>query len=114
MLDETHASGSINPNELRSSDDANGYGWTAARAVLGQYYRDPNSAVISLEIEGFAAAGPNAKQQAALIALVNDVRSRYPQIGLLGHRDFTTTKACPGTTSTGRPSAATAPQRRRT
>jgi hypothetical protein len=97
MLPESHASGSINPKELRTSDDADGfYGYTAAKAALGDWWRDPNSAVISLEIEGFAAQGPNDKQAAALVALVNDVRSRFPSIVLLGHRDFTTTKACPG------------------
>ena len=97
MLLETHASGSINPTELRTTDDVDGfYGATAAKAVMDDWWRDPNSAVISLEIEGFASAGPNSAQNASLTALVNDVRTRYPAMGLLGHRDFTSTKACPG------------------
>ncbi|HKR50531.1 MAG TPA: N-acetylmuramoyl-L-alanine amidase, partial [Pseudonocardiaceae bacterium] len=56
----------------------------------------PNEAVITLEIEGYAKDGPNTKQHDALERLVSDVRSRYPNIGLLGHRDFQDYKACPG------------------
>jgi hypothetical protein len=97
MLDEDHASGSVNPNEIRTDNDPDDfYGVTAAKAVMGQWWSDPNSAVISLEIEGFAASGPNSAQHGSLKVLVNDVRSRYPDMGLLGHRDFTSTKACPG------------------
>lgn len=96
MLAETHASGSINPTDLRSTDGPAPFGASAARAVLGPWARDPNSAVITVEVEGFAATGPNDAQRAALVALVNDVRSRYPKIGILGHRDFTSRKACPG------------------
>lgn len=97
MLKESHASGSINPKLIRTSDDPDGfYGATAAKAVLGDWWKDPNAAVISVEIEGFAASGPNAAQTGSLRTLVNDVRSRYPSIGLLGHRDFADYKACPG------------------
>lgn len=96
MLHEDRASGSVNPRDIRTSDGPAPYGHTAAKAVLGAWANDPNSAVISLEIEGFAKDGPNAKQQAALKALINDVRSRHPGIGLLGHRDFADYKACPG------------------
>lgn len=97
MLDETHASGSVDPTKIRTTNDADGfYGVSAAVAVLGKYARDPNSAVISLEIEGFALQGPNTAQKAALVALVDDVRHRYPAIGLLGHRDFADYKPCPG------------------
>jgi hypothetical protein len=97
MLREDHASGSINPLELRSTDDADAfYGATTARAVLGDWWSDPNSAVITVELEGFASSGPTKGQVGALLALVDDVRTRHPAIGLLGHRDFTSTKACPG------------------
>ena len=96
MLLESHASGSINPKELRSTDGPEPYGATVRKTVMGDWDHDPNSAVISLEIEGFAKDGPNAKQAASLVELVDDVRSRHPSIGLLGHRDFTSTKACPG------------------
>jgi N-acetylmuramoyl-L-alanine amidase len=97
MLPESHASGSINPNDLRTNDDADGFfGITAARAVLGTWWKDPNSAVLSVEIEGFAIVGPNKNQQAALADLVNDLRTRYPHIGLLGHRDHQNYKPCPG------------------
>lgn len=97
MVKETSASGSINPNELRTDDDPDRfYGVTARQAVMGAWDYDPNSAVLSVEIEGFAAVGPNAAQHGSLKALVADIRSRYPDIRLLGHRDFTNTKACPG------------------
>jgi hypothetical protein len=97
MLNEAHASGSINPQTIRTGNDADGfYGISAAQTVLGQWVRDPNAAVISLEIEGYARQGPNDQQAAALRKLVADVRSRHPGIGLLGHRDFQDVKACPG------------------
>jgi N-acetylmuramoyl-L-alanine amidase-like protein len=97
MLREDHASGSINPAEIRETDDADGfYGRTAAVSVLGSWADDPNVVVISVEIEGFAANGPNAAQHGSLRTLVADVRTRYPGIGLLGHRDFADYKACPG------------------
>jgi hypothetical protein len=100
MLKEDRISGSINPNDLRTSNDTYPmpypFGVTTAKAVLGDMWRDPNRAVISLEIEGFAATGPNGSQAGSLKTLVNDVRSRHPGMGLLGHRDFADYKACPG------------------
>ena len=96
MLHEREASGSINPNDLRSTDGPPPYGATVRREVMGAWDHDPNSALISCEVEGFAATGPNAKQQLALARLVRDVRSRVPAMGLLGHRDFQDYKACPG------------------
>ena len=96
MLREADASGSINPQDLRTTNGPEPFGRTPRVAVMGEWDYDPNSAVISVEIEGYAKDGPNAKQAAALQALVADVRSRYPDIGLLGHRDFQDYKACPG------------------
>jgi hypothetical protein len=97
MLAESHASGSVDPTQIRTTDDVDHfYGVTAAKAVMGAYWNDPNSAVVSLEMEGFATDGPNAAQAISLIELVDDVRSRFPDIGLLGHRDFASYKACPG------------------
>lgn len=96
MLLESHASGSVNPQDIRTTDGPEPYGATAARAVMGDWWQDPNAAVISCEIEGFAAKGPNIDQRNSLASLVADVRSRYPNMGLLGHRDFADYKACPG------------------
>ena len=105
MLREDRISGSVNPTDLRTTDDPpfttpDGatvtYGVTAARAVMERYWSDPNTALLSCEAEGFADVGPNGYQVEALAALTKDVRTRYPAIGLLGHRDFTSRKACPG------------------
>lgn len=96
MLHEDRASGSINPRDIRMTDGPEPYGRTAAVAVLGQWANDPNSAVLSLELEGYARDGPNAAQVVSLIKLVADIRTRFPDIGLLGHRDFADYKACPG------------------
>ena len=98
MLRLDQASGSVNPNLVRQDDDADGFfGATAARAVLGDWHRDPNSAVISVEIEGFASTGPNVAQRGSLIALAAEMAWAFPSIrGNLGHRDFANYKACPG------------------
>lgn len=96
MVRESEATGSINPNELRTTDDPTTFGATVRKAVMGEWDRDPNSAAITVEIEGFAATGPNTAQHGSLRTLVADVRSRHPSMGLLGHRDFQDYKACPG------------------
>jgi N-acetyl-anhydromuramyl-L-alanine amidase AmpD len=96
MVRESEATGSINPNDLRTTEGPTPYGAKVRREVMGEWDHDPNSATITLEMEGFAATGPNAAQSLALGVLVRDVRSRHPTMGLLGHRDFTSRKACPG------------------
>jgi hypothetical protein len=97
MLDIDHASGSLNPND-RSSDKAY-YGHQHLVDVLGAWWTDPNSAVISVEIEMYAAKGPNDAQVASLIDWGHDMRQRFPSIrGALGHADQTDTKGCPGST----------------
>ncbi len=112
MLDEDEIAGTINPSLIRGllrrirPDDPpfvgyNGeritYGATAAKAVLGAGWRDPNRYCIAIEIEGFAAAGPNLAQRKALVLLVRDLRKRIPTLaGTVAHRDFQAYKACPG------------------
>jgi len=96
MVLESEATGSINPNDLRTTDDPLIFGATVRQAVMGAWDNDPNSAVITVELEGFAAAGPNAAQHGSLRTLVDDVRTRFPRMGLLGHRDFQDYKPCPG------------------
>jgi hypothetical protein len=96
MVKETMATGSINPNDLRTTDDPAVFGASVRKAVMGEWDHDPNSAVISVEIEGYALSGPNAAQAGSLRTLVEDVRSRYPDMGILGHRDFQDYKRCPG------------------
>lgn len=97
MLKFGDASGSLNPSD-RSTDKAY-FGHSILVDVLGDWWRDPNSAVISMEIEGFAKDGPNQKQVASAIAWGLDMRGRYPSIrGAIGHADQTDTKRCPGAT----------------
>jgi hypothetical protein len=97
MLEESRASGSIRPSAIRTDDDPGGvFGASAAKAVMRSWWQDPNSAVITVEVEGFAKVGPNDKQTKALADLIADVRSRHAGIGVLGHRDFQRYKRCPG------------------
>lgn len=104
MVQEARAAGSIDPTKVRTDDDApfpfDGeqvvYGVTANKAALGADWRNPNAAVIAVEIEGYAKLGPNAAQREALLALVADIRSRHGGLPCLGHRDFQSYKACPG------------------
>ncbi len=99
MLDWDHASGSLNPAD-RSTDKAF-YGHRHLTDVLGDWWTDPNSAVISIEIEGFAAKGPNAAQVTGVIDWAKDMKRLYPTLrGALGHADQTDTKKCPGTQAT--------------
>lgn len=99
-LDEAHTS--IRTTAIRLTDDADGfYGRTAAKAVLGEWAdtrttSGPNHASLAVEIEGFAASGPNAKQMAAMADLWSYLSGKYPGIRSLGHRDFADYKACPG------------------
>ncbi len=95
MLPWGDASGSLNPAD-RSGDDAY-YGHSHLVDVLGTWWKDPNSAVLSMEIEGFAKDGPNAAQVAGASAWGLDMRARFPSLrGALGHTDQTDTKGCPG------------------
>ena len=108
MLLESHMHSSIRirnkdgSSAIRRTNDPNGFfGRSAAVAALGvgadtEKSLGPNHATLAVEIEGFATAGPNDAQDDALVALVTDLRTRHPAIKLLGHRDFTATKLCPG------------------
>jgi hypothetical protein len=107
MLREDHMHTSIRirnvdgSSALRVGDDPDGFfGGTATRAVLGDwaYIKNslgPNHATLAVELEGFAKAGPNAAQKKALGRLIADLRTSYPKLGLLGHRDHNV-KTCPG------------------
>lgn len=105
MVAEARAAGSVNPRTIRLSNDPPYtflgeqvvYGRTAVLSAIGKAAGDdPNRYVIAIEVEGFAATGPNAKQRVALHALVNDIRRRRGVQPALGHRDFQSYKACPG------------------
>jgi hypothetical protein len=140
MLLESHMQSAIrihNPDgsyAIRQDDDGFGFGHSVAVAVLGAWADThttlgPNHATIGIELEGFAGkaplkgeagydpradplGGPNDAQTAALAALIDDIRTRHPDIGLTGHRDHNV-KNCPGSGSRGCCSAGTArPDRR--
>lgn len=97
MLPWDHASGSLNPQD-RSTDKAF-FGHQHLVDVLGTWWQDPNSAVLSMEIEGFALKGPNPAQVLGAVAWGIDMIARFPSLrGALGHADQTDTKRCPGAT----------------
>ena len=106
MLRLDHMHSSIRTSDIRTTDDptyvyqgeAVTYGRNAAKTVLGAWADishgtlGPNHATIGVEVEGFAAAGPNMAQTAAINTL-----SVYLGLGAnLGHRDFADYKGCPG------------------
>lgn len=108
MLLESHMHTSIRirnadgSSAIRQGTGTDGFGVANARAVLGDWYQTlttlgPNHATVAVEVEGFAAAGPNSAQVEALVRLAADVRSRNAATirGNTGHRDHNV-KACPG------------------
>jgi hypothetical protein len=102
MLPLDHMHSSIRPTDIRTTDDADGfYGVTAARAVMDKWADTrltlgPNHASIAVEVEGFAATGPNDVQRLAMRSLFAYLAGVFPGIRSLGHADFTVRKACPG------------------
>jgi hypothetical protein len=104
MVAEARAAGSMNPNATRTTDDAAfsflgqtvRYGATALRSMLGSYASNPNAASIAIEVEGFAATGPNTVQRKSLARLIADIRRRRGALPVGGHRDQQAYKACPG------------------
>ena len=98
-LPEDRISGSIDPRTIRRGDDPGGYyGASHAKVAIGRYWPDtsPNLLVISVEVAGFAREGPTEAQQRSMVALWDDIRSRYPKVLPLGHRDWQDVKPCPG------------------
>ena len=100
-LPEDRISGSINPRTIRRGDDPGGYyGASHAESAFGTYWPEtsPNCLVISVEVAGRAAEGPTEAQVRSMVALWDELKSRYPRAVPLGHRDFQDVKACPGRT----------------
>lgn len=118
-LPERRISGSINPDDIRRSDDKDGvYGASYAKRALGSYWLNPNVAVVTVEVAGFAKEGPTPKQQDSMVALFEEVDERYGGVDVLVHADFADYKACPGKTAgikaaLARMGRGVAPERRR-
>ena len=95
--DASHSLHVARPYGPPSAGDYGVYSLDAAKACLGAGIADPCAYIFAVEIEGYAATGPNAAQATSLGVLARDLRVRHPSIhGLLGHRDFQNYKACPG------------------
>lgn len=99
MVPENRVAGSMNPDALRKGNDKGGYyGRSHLDFALRGGVTNPNKYVIAVEVAGRHRTGPNEKQIAALKALFEDCKKRYPKIVPLGHRDQQDVKPCPGKT----------------
>ena len=99
MLELDTVSGSVNPDTIRLDNDDNGmYGFTHNKFVLGNWWNNPNHAIITVEVGGFAEDGPNEEQVSSLVKLFDYLKNRYPGIVPLAHRDMQNVKPCPGIT----------------
>lgn len=98
MVKDGDASHSLHVDLSGSASDFGTYSPTIAKGVLGaDGFANPNAYLYAVEVEGFAANGPNPAQVAALALLIRDLRARHPSLrGNLGHRDFQAYKPCPG------------------
>jgi len=98
-LPERRISGSLAPDKIRRDNDPDGYyGAKHAKYALGDWWLNPNEAVISVEVAGRADDGPTPRQVESMIALFADIDRRYGRVIPLAHRDFANYKACPGRT----------------
>lgn len=102
MVAESRAAGSMNPRRTRTDDDRP-FIFAGERIVYGRsalnsagIASDPNRYAIAIEVEGFAADGPNAVQRTQLARLIADIRRRRGALPVVAHRDQQSYKACPG------------------
>ena len=99
MVDFTDASHSLHVSFDDDSFDASNYGIFGidfAKNALGTGFANPNRYLIAIEVEGFAAEGPNEAQKKTVLALARYLERQFPNAVHLGHRDFQDYKPCPG------------------
>lgn len=68
----------------------------SVQRVLGTGWANPNTQIVTIEIEGYAANGPSAEQRTTIQLLARYLESLFPNLKHLGHRDFQDYKPCPG------------------
>lgn len=96
LEDAAHSLHIARPDGPPGPGDDKLFSLDAVQRVLATGWRDPNTQIIAIEIEGFAAAGPNDAQKPTIVALARYLERLYPSLRHLGHRDFQNYKACPG------------------
>lgn len=99
MLPLDHVSGSLNPHDVRTSNDPKGRWGRRFTRYYGPELMTgrANQLTISIECAGFAKDGPNREQQLAIIDLVNLLRKTTKRtLGFNIHCDFADYKSCPG------------------
>lgn len=97
--DASHSAHVAFDDDTNDAGDCGGlYDDRYARAVLGSPLPDINRYVVSIEVEGYRANGPNAVQVPAMVALSAHIRAHAGSDwrGNIGHRDVQDYKACPG------------------
>jgi hypothetical protein len=110
MLALDHVSGSLNPREVRTSTDPDGWAGRRYTRFMDRDILDGwvNHRAWSIECAGFALRdwtcgddifqkGPNERQVEAVVELVGLLRERAKRpLGFTIHRDFADYKPCPG------------------
>jgi len=98
FADAAHSLHISRPDGPPGTGDYGIFSLDAAQAALGDGWRDPNTQIITIEVEGFASSGANADQLETIPRLARWLEEQFPRAVHLGHRDFQNYKPCPGPT----------------
>lgn len=97
LQDAAHSAHTAFDEDDRDASDYGIYSPVIAKAVLGNGWYDVNAFCIAVEVEGYRANGPNARQKLSIGLLQRDLFSRVATLrGNIGHRDLQDYKSCPG------------------